>query len=701
MEKRLAILMLAALAACGGAQTARLLPQLAAAPEIRAPAVATVAVKITIAASGATAGRKDPRYFSRSSAGVLVQAYAHASKKLLAQKAVDVSPGSKACRGSSAPVRTCVAFVSVPVTSLRDDFAVGDYNVKPKSGRIPKAAALLAVGRIVDAKVRASKANAFTVYLGGVVAGFARSSGFVSLPGDGSPHAVALVFDPVDFGNNPISAGKKDPLANPVSVSLAETDGIGHALLSLDGGVGSTTVTVKYSSDTVVLDYDGGGSPGYGMTVTLRSAAVRGFGGASETVNVSPLFIASSSAEYTAPVLALSGNGDTLTLNLSELNAPPGTQYSLRATNCAAIAATYAFAQASASSASGVVMAQPVISTPPPGSGCVIAASDGTSVDDVDVTNAYKAVLGTPTIQLIALPTANLGAKGIAAAPDGSIWFAEDGANTIARLPSNDPATAAIVEHPLPNNEDAIGIDAGPDGNVWYANCSTNTVGKMTSSGVIGSDYALADPPYEPRAVVDGADGSTWFTDTTGVGRVTAGAAMTYFSNGITGGAQYGIALGPDGNLWFTECATSRIGKITPAGVVTEFALPGYRPFGITAGPDGAMWFTECSSNKVARIPVNATSASQITQYVAKSPGAGPYFITTGPDGALWFTEFFGNAIGRLDPSSAVPNTSNGMTEYAIPFGSNAEPWGIVAGPDAALWFTNDYSGVGLGRLTL
>src|SRR6185312_1448530 len=62
-------------------------------------AVTKVTVKITVATKSpalATHSRA-PHYFSASSAGLLVQAYAHGKKKVLAKAAVDITPGSKAC----------------------------------------------------------------------------------------------------------------------------------------------------------------------------------------------------------------------------------------------------------------------------------------------------------------------------------------------------------------------------------------------------------------------------------------------------------------------------------------------------------------------------------------------------------------------------------------------------------------------------
>ncbi len=81
------------------------------------------------------------------------------------------------------------------------------------------------------------------------------------------------------------------------------------------------------------------------------------------------------------------------------------------------------------------------------------------------------------------------------------------------------------------------------------------------------------------------------------------------------------IAAGPDGNLWFTEYGGNKIGKITTGGVITEFALPtaGSQPSGIALGPDGSLWFTEYAGNRIGRI----TTAGAITEIAVPTASAG------------------------------------------------------------------------------
>jgi virginiamycin B lyase len=235
------------------------------------------------------------------------------------------------------------------------------------------------------------------------------------------------------------------------------------------------------------------------------------------------------------------------------------------------------------------------------------------------------------------------------------------------------------------------GIAAGPDGAVWYTDVDCNLIGRVTTAGVV-TTFPIPTPNSSPTQITAGPDGALWFTEYMGgkIGRITTAGAITEFaiptSNPIP--LPLGIVLGPDGALWFTEEQGNKIGRITTSGTITEFPIPTIdsEPVGITSGPDGALWFTEQPFNKIGRI----TTAGNITEFVLPTAGAGPALITAGPDGALWFTESGGSKIGRI--------TTGGMiTEFPTPTASM--PFGIGVGPDGALWFTEPQAS-NIGRIT-
>ena len=125
-------------------------------------------------------------------------------------------------------------------------------------------------------------------------------------------------------------------------MSLKETGGTGNMTLSLNGGAPAAQVTVSHSTDSVQLTYNGVGAAFYGATMTMTASPVSGFGGASESVNVSPLILlATGTSHYVIPpYLALNGNGDVATVFLTELNPRTGAIYSATPSNCSAIVDT-------------------------------------------------------------------------------------------------------------------------------------------------------------------------------------------------------------------------------------------------------------------------------------------------------------------------------------------------------------------------
>jgi len=62
------------------------------------------------------------------------------------------------------------------------------------------------------------------------------------------------------------------------------------------------------------------------------------------------------------------------------------------------------------------------------------------------------------------IPTPRSGAIGIAAGPDGNIWFCENKGGKIGRLTPG----GEITEYPIAEGSEPISIIAGPDGNMWF-----------------------------------------------------------------------------------------------------------------------------------------------------------------------------------------------------------------------------------------
>ena len=72
-----------------------------------------------------------------------------------------------------------------------------------------------------------------------------------------------------------------------------------------------------------------------------------------------------------------------------------------------------------------------------------------------------------------------------------------------------------------------LGIAAGPDGNLWFTEVFGDRIGRITPTGVITEFGAGITPNSRPRYIAAGPDGNLWFTEFAGnrIGRITPESA--------------------------------------------------------------------------------------------------------------------------------------------------------------------------------
>lgn len=295
--------------------------------------------------------------------------------------------------------------------------------------------------------------------------------------------------------------------------------------------------------------------------------------------------------------------------------------------------------------------------------------------------------------------TASSEPRGIAAGPDGALWFTENALiGRIAKITT--AGTVTEFSAGLTPNGGPWGIARGSDGNLWFTeNSLLGSIRRATTLGAVTGFTSGLTPSGQLQGIAEGPDGNLWATWSANPGRIvriTPSGTITEFTAGLlNNNTPSGITAGPDGNVWFTESGNpARIGRITPAGVITEFGgdatlTATSAPQDIVTGPDGNLWFT--MADGIGRI----TPAGVITEFTASvTPGSRPWGIAAGPDGALWFTE-------ATNPGRIGHITTDGVvTEFTSGLSTNAAPLGITAGPDGAMWFT-ERLGNRIGRITV
>jgi sugar lactone lactonase YvrE len=236
--------------------------------------------------------------------------------------------------------------------------------------------------------------------------------------------------------------------------------------------------------------------------------------------------------------------------------------------------------------------------------------------------------------------------SGIVVAPDGELYVADGGNDTIRRVTQAGVVTTwagrAGSEGSLDGTGSSArfyrptGIEMDSSGNIYVADKNNFTIRKITPGGSVST--------------LAGSPGNSGSNDGTG------SAARFYDVNDVT--------VDPAGNIYVADSANHLIRRVTPAGVVTTFAGSAgqagtsngtgsaarfNRPEGITLDKVGNLFVLEMSSEIIRKI----TPARVVTTvggvpggelYIGEGVGTAARFLyggtmSTGPDGTLYVAD--------------------------------------------------------------
>ena len=199
------------------------------------------------------------------------------------------------------------------------------------------------------------------------------------------------------------------------------------------------------------------------------------------------------------------------------------------------------------------------------------------------------------------VPTANSCPLGIAAGPDGALWFAEQNANKIGRV------AALITEVAVPTaSSNPTGIAAGPDGALWFTESDGNNIGRITTAGVI-TEFAVPTTSSRPLASRRGRTarcGSPSKAATRSGGSPPRASSPRISLFPRRAAAPWASRRGRTARCGSPSSTATRSGGSPPpaSSPRIRYSHGQQRPEGIAAGPDGALWFTEQNGNKIGRI---------------------------------------------------------------------------------------------------
>ena len=211
----------------------------------------------------------------------------------------------------------------------------------------------------------------------------------------------------------------------------------------------------------------------------------------------------------------------------------------------------------------------------------------------------------------------------IVVGPDGNLWFTlwvpahkvpgveeRFGDAYLVRITPNGEMTRFELPGPASERKWALGgIAAGPDGDVWFTDPSLGRIGKISPASGAITEYDLEVAPY---AITTGPGSELWFTSGGGVGHIDTDGRATVFPRSGSGSR---IVAGADGNLWYSGSGLA-VQRITPAGQATSFrAAGGADILDMIAGPDGGIWTSTSSS------PIKFVLTAPVSRIATGVPG--------------------------------------------------------------------------------
>jgi virginiamycin B lyase len=263
-------------------------------------------------------------------------------------------------------------------------------------------------------------------------------------------------------------------------------------------------------------------------------------------------------------------------------------------------------------------------------------------------------------------------------AKDGKYWIPYYGdANMIARL---DPASGHVDEFKAPNAGTAAIHSAvpAPDGSVWFTEQGSNKLGRWDPATQKITEFQDAMIPGKENTLGGGskhtlrvaADGRVW---STGGPLSVYDPAAAKFTEIPQIPSAYGIAIDEQNTIWFAEFTPAgQIGRIDPKTLaVTKYQLPTNRAFPrrIQIDTDGTIWVAEYTAGKLAHFD---PKTEHFTEYELPGPEATPYALGIGADHTIWYSSEYMDYIGRLDPVTGTvtkyptPQSENTMREFYL-----------------------------------
>jgi DNA-binding beta-propeller fold protein YncE len=271
--------------------------------------------------------------------------------------------------------------------------------------------------------------------------------------------------------------------------------------------------------------------------------------------------------------------------------------------------------------------------------------------------------------------------RGIAFAPDGSLYVADSRNNRIQHLSAEGIvlkvwgtfADQAAGNAPIGTFNEPWGVAVGPDGSVYVSDTWNHRIQKFSADGVpikMWGIFGTSETPgalYGPRGITVDTDGRVYVADT-GNKRIMVfdgnGAILTQFGSDGFDPGQFSepvdVKVDGDGNVYVTDTWNQRIQVLTSTdGIIytpsKQWPVSGWlsqtldnKPF-IAIRPDGSVFITDPDSYRVIEFNRDSKFVQLWGQYGTDNASFGlPSGIAAAPDGTIWVTDAANNRLMRF-----------------------------------------------------
>ncbi|GLY03084.1 virginiamycin B lyase [Actinoplanes sp. NBRC 101535] len=187
---------------------------------------------------------------------------------------------------------------------------------------------------------------------------------------------------------------------------------------------------------------------------------------------------------------------------------------------------------------------------------------------------------------------------GIAAAPDGGVWFTAPGLNQIGRVVTAS-GDLTMLDLPVPDARAAM-LTVDVAGRPWVALNAASALAYVNDGAVQIVELPSGRAPAAPVGIA-ASEAGIWYADIAGgcVGRVDPSGSVEKISFADAACRPHAVAADTDGGCWVTLWGSGQLARITADGDVTLHQLPGREPHGLWV-EDCLVWVAMESGSLVA-----------------------------------------------------------------------------------------------------